>query len=137
MKQFLRLLLPLLAIGLGVFSCIFEEDDHEDCTCALYFASVSFHVFDAGYKPATNFVLTITNERTDEKYNVTQPAHDDGLYHALNDSFTRRIEANGDPILVHGEDGARLFDARFVIATDDCRCHVHKVSGPDTVVVQG
>ncbi len=133
MKPFLRVLLPLLAIGIGVISCI-VDDDH-DCTCRPLLVSVPFYILNAGFAPETDFVLTIGNERTGEHYDVTQPSHVDGLYHALNDQFRRRLKASGDPIFVYGEDGTRSFIVDFVIGIDDCGCHIRKISGPDTVVV--
>ncbi len=102
--------------------------------CTMIFVEIKFTVVDASGSIQDGFELTITNQRTREIYNVTQSIGGPGWYTALNDSFRKQVIGEGEPIRVHGVDGrGRTFDADFVIGAD--RCHIHKVSGPERVVV--
>ncbi len=110
-----------------------DEDDPGPIACTAQFVLVEFWVVDDGGMGQEGFSLTVTNLRTGELYDVEQYSYEDGQYTALHDGFQDEVFGDGDPIQVHGDDGRRTFDADFVIGAD--RCHIEKVSGPDTVVV--
>ncbi|HXV13084.1 MAG TPA: hypothetical protein VEC56_02665 [Candidatus Krumholzibacteria bacterium] len=112
-----------------------DSEDERPCVCTDQFVSVLFWAVDSLQTPQDSFVVTVRNHRNGETYDVPQPTWGVGVYRAIDDSFTRRV-SNGDPIQVTGERGARSFDAQFLIGVDDCQCHVHKISGPDTVVIE-
>ncbi len=125
--------LLLLVLALCACNDILGEDDNDEVVCTAQFVIVEFWVVDALDNPQGGFTLTVTNERTGETYDVEQYGHTDGLYSALHDSFKNKVEMTGDPVRVQGNDGTREFVADFVIGAD--RCHVHKISGPDSVLV--
>ena len=125
----------LISFACLLASACIINDDKPECVCRLKFESISVYIVDFNGKPLTNFTLTIGNERTAEHYDVKQPNHDGGLYTVINDSFKWRLEASGDPIFVYGEQGDTRFIADFTIGTDDCVCHVQKIAGPDTIMV--
>ena len=130
MRRFV-FLVPLFALC----ACdVFDADD-ESWECDDSFHEVQFWVVDSTGEPRADFVITVTNQRTKEVYDVSQHAHTPGRYVAISDGFNDDVSIFGDPIRVHGEDGTRTFDADFEVVRG--RCHIGKVSGPDSVVVAG
>jgi len=123
---------------LGAVACNPFSSDHSDLECDTSFRSVTFRVVDSIGTPQTGFAIVVTNQRTGEVYDVRQPNHEPGVYSALDDSFRDEVRnafgEPGEPIHVNGIEGDREFDADFIIASGEC--HVRKISGPDSVIVQ-
>ena len=130
----------ILIFVVGAVACNPFSSDHRDLECDTSFLSVNFRVVDAVGSPQTGLRITVTNQRTGEVYDVRQPNHEPGVYSALDDSFRDEVRkvfglgGLGEPIHVNGIEGDREFDADFVIASSEC--HIRKISGPDSVIVQ-
>jgi len=58
-----------------------------------------------------------------------------GWYTVVDDNYTGFLGTAGDTLVFTGVLGLDTVSGTFVVATDTCRCHVEKVSGPDTLVL--
>ena len=89
--------------------------------------------------PIDSLDITIKDKDGDE-LNVLQDPHPFGAgkYTVLNDSFTEMFCSCGttQKIYFSATDGNRIANGEFMFNTDECRCHINKVSGPDTLVIR-
>ena len=130
----------LLVLCATVASCsLFEDDDSSPgCQCTEEFVMITVAVRDDGGQPLAGLTLTHRITRTDTPVTINQPFADEGVYVVADDSIKDVLRATGDEIWVHGESADVQFDQVFSVNVPGaCRCHVNKVSGPDTLVVSG
>ena len=89
---------------------------------------------DAG-APADDVDLAVTLVRTGERLDrAWLGPHPDGTYLLIDDGATTKLRASGDQVRAVATKGAAVAQADFVIDVPG-GCHVHKVSGADTVAL--
>lgn len=132
-----------IVLTLGLAGCLDDTNGPgHDCLCTTQFVQIIIAVVDAGGEPVQLAELEVTLVRTGETFDLSILPSDPsiGLYAIFTDSFLNRIswqyQGIGEELRVVG----RMKDAEFtetyrVGVTDECRCHVRKISGPDTVVI--
>jgi len=132
MKNLLILFLSVIIF----FSCSTVD---EDCLCTEEYRFYLVTVVDTLGIPVDSLDVTIRDNDGDE-LNVVQDPHPFGAgkYTVLNDSFTDMFCACGtnQKIYFFATDGNRIANGEFMFNTDDCKCHINKVSGPDTLVIR-
>ena len=111
----------------------------EDCMCTMEYRFYLVTVIDMLGVPVDSLTVTIKDKDGDE-LDVQQESSifGAGKYTVLNDSFTHIMCACGTPqqIYFSATDGNRVANGEFIFNTDECRCHINKVSGPDTLVLR-
>jgi len=83
--------------------------------------------------------ITIKDKDGDELDVQQEPYYlGEGKYTVLNDSFTHIMCTCGtaQAIYFSATDGSKIANGEFMFNTDDCKCHINKVSGPDTLVLK-
>lgn len=65
-----------------------------------------------------------------------EPEERSGHYAIVDDSFKHMLDIEGDPLRVVGTKGKLSFTAQFEVRPSECRCHVQKVSGPESVTLE-
>ncbi len=110
------------------------------CACTLEFRFFTVYVRDGADQPVTDVALTRTNLRTGRvlaesgSFALLEP----GTYIVADDSHVDEFSTDGDVVRVVGTKGNATFSTDFVFASPGpCRCHVTKISGPDTVTMTG
>jgi len=111
----------------------------EDCMCTEEYRFFLVTVVDTLGVPVDSLDVTIRDKDGDE-LNVLQDSHPFGAgkYTVLNDSFTEMFCACGTTQKVYfsATDGSRITKGEFMFNTDECRCHINKISGPDTLILK-
>lgn len=132
MKSFLILVFTTLLI----FSC--SEID-KDCICTDEYRTYLVTVVDTLGVPVDSLSVTIRDKDGDE-LDVHQDLFylDEGKYTVLTDAFTYIMCICGTPQAIYfsATDGIRVTNGEFMFNTDECKCHINKVSGPDTLVIR-
>jgi hypothetical protein len=132
MKTLLILFLSVIAL----FSCSTVEDD---CLCTMEYRFYLVTVVDTLGVPVDSLTITVKDKDGDD-LDVTQDpsSFDVGKYTVLNDSFTQIFCACTTPEKVYfsASDGNRIAAGEYLFNTDECKCHINKVSGPDTLVIR-
>ena len=113
-----------------------------DCACSTVFAQVLITVVDAQGLPVSGVTIQVTMTRTGQVLDsrgLLQGA-EPGRYAIFSDAFKRLVAADnrdvGEEIRVVGSLKDPIFDETFRVGVPgECRCHVAKVSGADTVKV--
>jgi hypothetical protein len=134
------LCLVVTLMAAGAAGCILNTTI---CSCNTEFATVRFRAVDVYGEPVRDLDLVVKVTRTGE---VITP-HDQSLnifgdYTVFDDSFQDLVfEHLPDwgfvSLSVWGSSPSGVAMARFVVTVPGgCKCHVHKVSGPDTVIVK-
>ena len=129
----------LLVSFLLVITAISCSTVDEDCMCTEEYRFYLVTIVDTLGAPIDSLDIAIRDKDGDE-LNVLQDQHPFGVgkYTVLNDSFTDMFCACGttQKIYFTATDGNRIANGEFMFNTDECKCHINKVSGPDTSVLR-
>ena len=129
----MKIIVIVSALGL---CCLVACDTAFDCDCTTEFVAVTFQVVNDDGEPEAGVEVTIILERTGEILALDQPGADLGFFVVITDSQKSLIHPFfGDVLKVEGVSGEEGFEIGFRVDVDECRCHIHKVFGPDTVVI--
>ncbi|MFZ1281459.1 MAG: hypothetical protein WAR59_11515 [Ignavibacteriaceae bacterium] len=132
MKSLFGLILILFIVN----SC--SEID-KDCICTEEYRTYLVTVVDTLGVPVDSLTVTVKDKDGDElDVHQDQYSLDEGKYTVLTDEFTPIMCTCGTPQAIYfsATDGIRTANGEFMFNTDDCKCHITKVSGPDTLVIR-
>ncbi len=129
----------IVAIALIEFGC---DATDVDCICTADFKQITFVAVDVDENPVTDMDITVMVGRTGQVLDVgqSQILMDQGIYTVFDDGFRHiipsKVNTVGERLEVTGIGSAGQFEAHFEVSVPgECACHVHKISGPDTVTV--
>jgi hypothetical protein len=113
----------------------FEPDS---CICTTEDRMYAVHIRNGSHVPIDSLVTRSTIKRTGKTYvrsheGDVYPGAWRGHYSVLADDATNDISTSGDTVLFHAENSQYSIDGTYIFNTDDCRCHIFKVAGPDTI----
>ena len=133
MKFFKRILLflPILLF----YNC---DDEYPDCVCTEEFRMYLVTVVDSLGNPVDSLITTITNDRGKEYSFVefTPPPFMPGAYFVMTDGYQNDFSTSPGKIFFKGVKNTLEVTGEYLFNTDKCRCHVYKVSGPDTLILK-
>jgi hypothetical protein len=129
-----RIAIPAVLALAGLAGC--TDGPSSGCACTEEFRVFTLAVLDDAAQPVPDADLTITNLRTGRTLQSgwlgdLVPGH----YAIVDDAMLDEFSGAGDPVRVRGQSPAGSFTAEFVFGPDDCRCHLQRIAGPDTVMV--
>jgi hypothetical protein len=111
----------------------------EDCLCTMEYRYTLVTVVDTLGVLVDSLTITIKDKDGDE-LDVHQESSifGAGKYTVLSDSFTHIMCTCGTSQAIYfaATDGSRIANGEFMFNTDECKCHINKVSGPDTLVLR-
>ena len=120
-------------LGGGAWAC--SSTTVEGCACGTSFRSAVLVVVDVQGAPVIGVTLDVTRVNTSESLEFIQTELPDGFYIIMTDEFVGSLEMAGEVIRVEGQKDNASFSLDFVFGTDACRCHITRVSGPDSVTI--
>lgn len=132
----MKTLLVLFLSVIVFFSCSTID---EDCVCTEEYRYYLVTVVDTLGIPVDSLNVVIKDKDGDELNVVQDPnPFGAGKYTVLNDSFTQMFCSCTLPETIYfsATDGNRIANGEFLFKTDECNCHVYKVTGPDTLVLK-
>ena len=131
----MKILFVLMLLLIILNSCSTVEND---CMCTMEFRAYLVTVINSAGVPIDSLSLLIRDKDGNE-LNVEQTyfPYSGGMYTVLTDSFTKMFCSCGTPEKIYftATDGTRTASAEYLFNTDECKCHINKVSGPDTLVI--
>jgi hypothetical protein len=111
----------------------------KDCICTEEYRFFLVTVVDTLGVPVDSLNVIIKDKDGDE-LDVQQESHPFGAgkYTVLNDSFTQMFCTCStlEKIYFSATDGIRTTAGEYLFNTDDCKCHINKVAGPDTLILR-
>jgi hypothetical protein len=130
-----RVLAAILLVFAGVLVACDGDEPQIPCACTEEFRSYHLTVLDGAGQPADGVDVRVVRVRTGERLIFGSPAGTPGVYVIMDDSFTDRI-AEDESFQVSGVRGEASFVTEHRFGTDECRCHVLWLAGPDSVSLQ-
>lgn len=112
--------------------------DVKDCICSTEFRMYSIIIIDSSGDPVDSLITRITNSSGKEfsSHGSYFPNGTGGKYWIMDDSYKNEFTFRPTSIFFEGTKEDVTAEAAFLFYTGECKCHVFKVAGPDTVVVQ-
>jgi hypothetical protein len=81
-----------------------------------------------------SLIVTVKNRSTGKVFDFYGETRDfSGGYLVMTDEYTKDFSTIPQAIVFTGKKGNAEISADFEIVTDECKCHVGKTSGPDTL----
>lgn len=133
MKSFLAAGFLLL-----LFSWQACSEETPDCVCTEEFRMYFVVVIDSLGNPVDSLQTIVSNDRG-KQYNFSSyfpPPYLSGVYFVMTDGYQSDFSTTPGRILFSGKKENKEVAGEFYFNTDNCRCHVYKVSGPDTLVLK-
>ena len=120
------------------FSCV---KDFFGCVCTTEFRGYAVHIATADRQPIDSLVTRVTNTQSTIVYRSESSTSGGwygtlGSYVVLTDAEKNYFTTVPDTVVFHASNREHAITETFTFAQDDCRCHLHKVSGPDSIIVR-
>ena len=119
----------------GLLVACDSNESQIPCACTEEFRSYHLTVVDGSGELADGVEVRVVRVLSGERLDFGAPAGTPGVYVIMDDSFTDRIAAD-ESFQVGGVRGEASFTTEFRFGTDECRCHVLRLAGPDSVTLQ-
>lgn len=108
-----------------------------DCLCTRNLVFVQVAVVDANGSRIDGLTPVITIVRTGQPLALSRVSSSGVGYNVITDHEKEQIRASSERLMFSVSDGTRSAEAEFVVRfPGSCGCHVEKVSGPSTIVLQ-
>lgn len=131
-----RRVVPIL-VALAVPGCSDDDGLVPPFACTEEFRSWVVTVLDDAGAPVAGLEVDVTREASGASLPYGEPGFTPGTYRIMDDAMADELRIDGEPIAVEGSGGGLSFRADYVFGADVARCHVRKISGPDSVVAAG
>lgn len=132
--KIVKLFLILLLLSIFLYSCSLVENQDSGCICTAVFVSVGVVVTDQNNQLVDSLSVVVKNKTSGKVYDFYGASKDYGdRYLVMTDQYVREFNVFPQIIVFTGKKGNSEVYADFQIITDECKCHVGKLSGPDTL----
>ena len=129
-------LLTVTSLGLiGAVAWGCSSTTVEGCICDSNFRIAVVIIVDTEGTPVVGVSITVTQVSTQENLEFTPIDLADGVYIILDDGFVGFVDMEGEVFRVEGRKDNAGFTQDYVFGTDACRCHLTRISGPDSIVL--
>lgn len=130
MKIFKLLLLIL------IFTLLSCDKIYDDCICSTEFRMYSLTILDTNNSPIDSVNITVRNKLSNQIYDLSDYNYDFlpmGEYIIFHDGFKNDLTMVTQIIVVVSEIDSITKQTEFGFNTDECKCHVQKIFGPDSI----
>jgi hypothetical protein len=127
---------PVLIFLMSIifYSCALVENQDTGCMCTAVFVSIGVTVVDQNNKVVDSLTVTVKNKITGKVYDFYGETREyGGGYLVMTDEYTKEFSMFPQTIVFTGKKGNTKVSADFLIVTDECKCHIGKTAGPDTL----
>ncbi len=129
-------LLTITSLGLiGTVAWGCSSTTVEGCICDSGFRIAVVTIVDTEGTPVVGVALTVTRVSTQENLEFTPTDLPAGVYVILDDGFVGAVDMEGEVCRIEGRKDSAAFMQDYVVGTDVCRCHLTRISGPDSIVM--
>ena len=135
----------LIVIAVALPGCLyFESEDREPhgcpaIACTDLFAMITVKIVNSSNAPVSGLATQSIYVDTGQPIMTYNSGIDDGTYVIVDDSFLGQALADRDHHTIRFEASrpatGQSVTADYVIAADECACHISPVAGPDLLVI--
>ena len=126
-----------LLLPCAVLACSGDPDPNDPIACTEEFRSWSVVVVDSAGNPIDGLTVQVVRASSGAQLPYGEPAFSAGSYRIMDDGMAAEIRIEGETIEARTSGAGATFDAEWEFGADAWRCHVEKLSGPDTVTAVG
>ncbi|NOX17084.1 MAG: hypothetical protein GXO87_02240 [Chlorobi bacterium] len=121
-----------------IFSACSTTNSDDDCICTDEFRSEYVFILDSEGVPLDSLQTLMINETTGDTLANNNGAfvYERGMYWLIDDNYVKDLTTAPQTFIFTAENGATSVGAVYQFATDNCKCHIEKVSGPDTLRIK-
>jgi hypothetical protein len=121
-----------------LLACQACSEDTPDCMCTEEFRMYFVVVTDSLGIPVDSLQTVITNDhgKNYDFGNYLPPPYLLGAYLVMTDGYQNDFSTTPGRILFSGNKESKEVTGEFYFNTDKCRCHIYKISGPDTLILK-
>jgi hypothetical protein len=103
----------------------------------MEFRYITVSILDTNGKRADSLATTVTNKQSGKVYSFSPDSADYfGNYIIMTDQYVKDFSTTPTEILFEASKGYLKTSAVYSISTDECKCHVSKTAGPDTLTIR-
>lgn len=114
-----------------------SNSSENNCICTQEFCSYSVFIADENLNGIDSLITETRNKQTGEKYIISQSWFTEkGRYTVMDDSHTLKLSVVPTQVIFTAKKGEIDIEVDYFFNTDDCKCHINKVSGSDTIIVR-
>jgi hypothetical protein len=111
-----------------------------DCICTAEFRMYSVYILRSDGQPVDSLITWVNDQRTGAIYRVDSSMSADylmvrGRYIVLTDGEIGYFSTTPKAVIFHASNQNYNITEQFFFHTDDCKCHLGMISGPDTIIV--
>jgi hypothetical protein len=93
-------------------------------------------VLDNLNQPVDSLTVEIKNAETGKVYTFLQDIYPrKGVYQVMNDSYKDEFTQMPEKIFFKGMKNEAVVESEYFFNTDECKCHIYKISGKDTLKI--
>ena len=137
MKSKLYILIFLLAF---LLACDKPGTNCQQGACTQEFRMINIQTQDQTGKPAVALKVDAINARTKKQYSniksQTNPFNGVVSYTIATDGEKADFSEKGDKLTILFTTATTTFTSDFVISGGNCACHISKISGTNTIVIE-
>ena len=126
-----------VAIAVAALACSDDGEIASPIACTEEFRSWTITVVDDAGAPVAGLDVDVIRSATGALLPYGGPGFEAGAYRIMDDGMREELAADGESVVVEEAGAVTTFRADFRFGTDVSRCHVEKISGPDTVETGG
>ena len=124
------------AVLLAMTGC--ADTDPKYCVCTEEYRTFRVRIQDNKQVGIDSMTARSINQRTGKIFTYTDswknnPTMQAGDYILLADNAIQNVSMAGDTIIFEAQNTNHMAHQKFFFGTDDCKCHIEKLSGPDSV----
>jgi hypothetical protein len=124
----------IFVMSILFYSCASIVNQDSGCVCTDVFMSAGVTVVDQNNLVVDSLIVTVKNRSTGKVYDFYGETREyGGGYIVMTDEYTKDFSTIPQAIVFTGHKGNTYISADFSIVTDECKCHVGKSAGPDTL----
>lgn len=133
--KYLKLI--FITLSFFVFLSCTKTSSEPECICTQEFRFSTVFIADNNLNGIDSLLTESKNKLSGEKYQLYQ---DDfwgkGNYIVMDDSYTIKFSQVPTQVVFSAKKSGIDIEADYFFNTDECKCHINKVSGPDTIIVR-
>lgn len=133
--KYLKLI--FITLSFFVFLSCTKTSSEPECICTQEFRFSTVFIADNNLNGIDSLLTESKNKLSGEKYQLYQDDFwGNGNYIVMDDSYTIKFSQVPTQVVFSAKKSGIDIEADYFFNTDECKCHINKVSGPDTIIVR-
>ncbi len=122
---------------IALFSGCLEDSPSSPCICTEEFRTIFNVVIGPDGNPVDSMAVTVKDPATGTAYQLQSGYPPYAHWNlVMSDQYTPLFSTTPRKIVFIAEKDTLRVEQEYSIITDNCKCHVYKAAGPDTIYIK-